>query len=924
MIEVGRLKLDFGGLYVRAEDEKCALTALCESEYCVEHRGTVHVAKVPKVWYLKLSTMLPDHSSTGDARLDSLLDALNDLYSTLTCGVCLDVMVAPRRTKCGHAFCAECIHKAVRGAHPKCPMCNAKNVSKRSLEEDAGAAQMLDLFGALKAALQADLGGVVRLDGAPPFDKRVLDTSVKEKEREKRQPEEVIKKVPLRPKRILIEAEEDPPTVGNSVDPPQEISPVSSPAAASVSASRFSFHLKGKVGERAKANKKHGSGKAASKKKAKKLDKIPFVLLGGLARRNLETEEESEGSSSQSDSPPPPPPSQHQVYPSLRDILAKRIKMDNVQVADGCVQTTQRETATEEGELGECDTESEHPADAAEEPGSKKRRGQKRRYSKDGLLNVALKKPKAGSTGTGERLSDQFRPTSPLEAVSTPERADADMEGIQASSEDQQGTQKDNEQEEAEETFSQEQKRLKLAREGKKKPPIESPIVSTTPSAPPHPPPVAEETSPVAESASVIFATADLIKDKENEMNELASAGRGRRKRTLNLTAGKSALVDVAQKNRDQDEGDKQEKEQPKVVDSTSVLQSSEKAESDDDDDDDDLFSSTPQTKVGASSYRARGRQQKEEGTTATKATGRRGLFDAENKSTAKSSSSDNEPPTKIIAEGRSEEDDGEEIQEAASQSAGGNASLEQHRKFVVMCSGLTTRQRADVNEYCVKVGCATKTVMDAAVTHVIVGHGEDTMRAERTLKYLQAVAAGKLVVGFRWIEECLATGRLHLDPKDYEVLDVTGVEGPKRARQRRELGRPPLLDRFELCLVGGGFDGFIKAENLRALLTASGASVVRSVTHMTFARGGVCLAVADKDATAASAAGKKRAEYFKMFLSSDVAVVDKDWVLESLATYMIQPVMPFLQHNASAQEMVKAGYDESLLGEEALSCLLE
>lgn len=44
---------------------------------------------------------------------------------------------------------------------------------------------------------------------------------------------------------------------------------------------------------------------------------------------------------------------------------------------------------------------------------------------------------------------------------------------------------------------------------------------------------------------------------------------------------------------------------------------------------------------------------------------------------------------------------------------------------------------------------------VDASVTHVLAGC-KDRFKAERTLKYLQAVAKGKMVISFQWVEDCL------------------------------------------------------------------------------------------------------------------------------------------------------------------------
>ncbi len=44
---------------------------------------------------------------------------------------------------------------------------------------------------------------------------------------------------------------------------------------------------------------------------------------------------------------------------------------------------------------------------------------------------------------------------------------------------------------------------------------------------------------------------------------------------------------------------------------------------------------------------------------------------------------------------------------------------------------------------------------------------------ALRTLKYLEAVASGKLIVAHLWLDQCLALGRI-TDPLIFEVSEVT------------------------------------------------------------------------------------------------------------------------------------------------------
>ena len=44
---------------------------------------------------------------------------------------------------------------------------------------------------------------------------------------------------------------------------------------------------------------------------------------------------------------------------------------------------------------------------------------------------------------------------------------------------------------------------------------------------------------------------------------------------------------------------------------------------------------------------------------------------------------------------------------------------------------------------------------------------------ALRTLKYLEAVASGKLIVAHLWLDQCLSLGRI-TDPLIFEVSEVT------------------------------------------------------------------------------------------------------------------------------------------------------
>ena len=82
-----------------------------------------------------------------DKRSKQLRVEIDTLKSLVKCPICLDTMINPVRTKCGHCFCRHCLEiwiseKGRRGS-VGCPSCQAVGVTKRSLKEDLGLGQVL-------------------------------------------------------------------------------------------------------------------------------------------------------------------------------------------------------------------------------------------------------------------------------------------------------------------------------------------------------------------------------------------------------------------------------------------------------------------------------------------------------------------------------------------------------------------------------------------------------------------------------------------------------------------------------------------------------------------------------------------------------------------------------------------------------------
>merc|ERR1719494_571247 len=109
--------------------------------------------------------------------------------------------------------------------------------------------------------------------------------------------------------------------------------------------------------------------------------------------------------------------------------------------------------------------------------------------------------------------------------------------------------------------------------------------------------------------------------------------------------------------------------------------------------------------------------------------------------------------------------------------------------------SNLSPEVRKAMPRWIETLGCqGLHSKVDSTVTHLIV-RTEDDLVAERTLKYLQAVASGVMVVSEAWVVECHREIANLGKAKKWEVKDE-GVEegleedqeGPRKSREAREL----------------------------------------------------------------------------------------------------------------------------------------
>jgi len=200
---------------------------------------------------------------------------------------------------------------------------------------------------------------------------------------------------------------------------------------------------------------------------------------------------------------------------------------------------------------------------------------------------------------------------------------------------------------------------------------------------------------------------------------------------------------------------------------------------------------------------------------------------------------------------------------------------------------------------------------VEKGVTHVVVSTSPDR-EAQRTLKYLQAVASGLLVVSELWMEACLKNSGALSDAASWEVTDeeLGGSNGPWAARQARLSSRPPLFKGFQV-FVSGELEGLDRPA-VEDLISRTGAKCVADSTAFSFSPSVVRLVLVD------SVVGTQGPQQARMLKNMRIATVDKDWLLDSICSHSIRPIYPnHVMEGVNRQDLVRAGYKAPLLPDE-------
>lgn len=203
--------------------------------------------------------------------------------------------------------------------------------------------------------------------------------------------------------------------------------------------------------------------------------------------------------------------------------------------------------------------------------------------------------------------------------------------------------------------------------------------------------------------------------------------------------------------------------------------------------------------------------------------------------------------------------------------------------KPVFVCSSIAPHLSSLVEKLASLVGGEFSPTFTANTTHLIV-RVDDGKRADKTLKYLSAVAAGKWVVSFAWVEKSLEAKTL-LSEEPFEALDTTGEPGPRRSREARINGKR-LFDGFEFCCVGE-FQN-LSIGQMEALLKESGASIVAKPTDFSFRDRIIPVTLAQWE----DMKEEQLATWLDQYSSP---MIQYDWVLDCIGKFCVTSFQPSL-----------------------------
>ncbi|NWU36408.1 BRCA1 protein, partial [Hylia prasina] len=225
-------------------------------------------------------------------------------------------------------------------------------------------------------------------------------------------------------------------------------------------------------------------------------------------------------------------------------------------------------------------------------------------------------------------------------------------------------------------------------------------------------------------------------------------------------------------------------------------------------------------------------------------------------------------------------------LHNAAGKENAASPVVTKRKEMSIVASGLNHREHLVVQKFVKKTQSTLSNHITEGTTHVIMKTDEELV-CERTLKYFLGIAGGKWVVSYQWIIQSFTEGRI-LDEENFEVrgdvINGRNHQGPKRARQALT---EKIFKDFEICCCGPFTD--MTTEHLQWMVELCGASVVQQPDLFTHTANSTAVVVVQPDAW------KEKVDYRAIQQQSSVAVVTREWVLDSVACYECQELSAYL-----------------------------
>ncbi|NXE07681.1 BRCA1 protein, partial [Lophotis ruficrista] len=225
-------------------------------------------------------------------------------------------------------------------------------------------------------------------------------------------------------------------------------------------------------------------------------------------------------------------------------------------------------------------------------------------------------------------------------------------------------------------------------------------------------------------------------------------------------------------------------------------------------------------------------------------------------------------------------------LHNAAGKENATSTAVNNSKEMSIVASGLNKSEHLVVQKFARKTQSTLSNHITEGTTHVIMKTDKDLV-CERTLKYFLGIAGRKWVVSYQWVIQSFKEGRI-LDEENFEVrgdvINGRNHQGPKRARQSLT---EKIFKDFEICCYGPFTD--MTTEHLEWMVELCGASVVKQLHLFTHTANSTAVVVVQPDAWT------ENTDYRAIQQKSSVAMVTREWVLDSVACYERQELDAYL-----------------------------